>query len=269
MATMTRQAQAPGDVIPGEDSRPLPAGYFRDFDQNYQEWYYVDSSTGISSWAHPLDERQPSPSGLNASQHDPVHIVPPGSSHSTPMPQQMSSPSSPMHFINPILQQSPIQRPYSSVDQYTGTQYRQYPNRPGDTRETPLMNYGSLADDLLNEPPAGARQNPHGSHNRNMPQNSDPLFSPASQASSAPRGPPPDRMDRQDRSLPPQQQYMQSPQQQNMSMQSPQPNMGMQQNLPFQQQSPPGFVESQALRDVRQSALLQDFAHQWIGKDAP
>lgn len=258
---MTRQAQRPGEVLRGEDSRPLPAGYFRDFDQNYQEWYYVDSSTGVSSWTHPLDERHPSPSGLNARQHDPVHIVPPGSSHSTPMPQQMSSPSSPMHFINPNSlpntgyqsQQSPIQRPYSSMDQYTGTQYRQYPNQPGDTRETPLMNYGSLAQDLLNEPPAGARQNPHGGHNRNM-SHSDPLFSPASQASSAPRGPPPNRMDQQDRSFPPQQQYMQSPQQQNMGMQSPQPNMGMQQNLPFQQQSTPGFVESQALRDVRQPA---------------
>jgi len=53
------------------DPRPLPPGFISQYDQNTQRYYYVDTSTGVSQWNHPLDVKPYSPSlvGQTSSQY--------------------------------------------------------------------------------------------------------------------------------------------------------------------------------------------------------
>ncbi|CAB4482255.1 hypothetical protein RhiirA5_465686 [Rhizophagus irregularis] len=53
------------------DPRPLPPGFISQYDQNTQRYYYVDTSTGVSQWNHPLDAKpySPPPVGQTSSQY--------------------------------------------------------------------------------------------------------------------------------------------------------------------------------------------------------
>jgi hypothetical protein len=65
-ASLPSSAAPVASAVPGRenpDKRPLPPGWIAKFDENYNTWYYVDTSKpgGPSSWEHPADKHTTSP----------------------------------------------------------------------------------------------------------------------------------------------------------------------------------------------------------------